>query len=314
MLFVSATPLAGMPWRTMKVCNRFLEEDGGWAKPIIYDERAYGKRMYPPGISGSPSEIDEIYEEADVVILSSYMGKEHARGRPYTRHYSTEPFRWVEQSPEKHNSTVVAQYQARFAEHLDVLPNAIPIDNPLYKPGIKSDEIINIVYSPTSRVDEGWANKSYKEVMLVFRQILNDLDLKNKVNIYLLENAPHETVMAARRKAHIVIDECSTGSYHSTTLEGLSCGASVLVWIDADTQFAIKRLFEKDISFPVIQSLEKELYPNLRMLIENPTLLKSNMKESRKWMEKHYSEQWQAGKWIKWHQHFLLNSKTKLTN
>lgn len=313
MLFLTTTPLAGMPWRTMKVCNRFLEPEGGWAKSLCYSPKAYQSREYPQGLIAGDSEAERAFEEADIVLLTAYMGDEHARGKPFARHYSTEPFRWVEQKPNKSNSTVVAQYQARFAEWLDVLPNAIPIDDPMFIPAEKSEDKINIVYTPTSRTAEGWANKGFQQTMLAFRRILNDEEYRDRVNIYLLENQNYDVVMAARRHAHIVIDECATGSYHSTTLEGLSCGAATLVWIDPDTQHAINKLFGKETSLPVFNVHEREIFPTLVSLIENPFLLKSAMKESRNWMLTNYSEQWQAEMWIQWHRNFLKSSETLLT-
>ncbi len=313
MLFVSQTPMSGMPWRVSQVCDPILRTDGGWARSVVYDPGAYGGRTYPTDLRQGSTEAENASTECDVVILTAEMGEEHAHGKPWTRHHSTDPLRWIEQEPSATRSTVVAQSPARFAENLDVLPNAVPIDDPRFVPGEKSDDKINIVYTPTSKSKEGWTRKSYPDTMLAFRRILNDTALRAKVNIYLLEDTPFEQIMAARRRAHIVIDECSTGSYHSTTLESLSCGAAVLTWIDSDTQYAVSRLMGKDICLPVIQTGEKEIYRNLRMLIENPVLLESTMKESRRWMAKHYSEQWQAGKWIEWHKHFLQNIEKPLT-
>ena len=297
----------------MKVCNRFLEGDGGWAKSVVYKPNHYGPRKYPGHLSAGDEGAEEALEEADIVILAAYMGDEHARGKPFARHYSTEPFRWVEKKPSRHRSTVVAQYQARFAEYLDVLPNCIPIDDPMFMPGPKDPDKINIVYSPTSRAEEGWSNKGFQKAMLAFRRILGDMEYREKVNIYLLENQDFETVMAARRRAHIVIDECVTGSYHSTTLEGLSCGAATICWMDPDTQNAVNRLYRKPTRLPAINTIEEKLYNTLVSLIENPFYLRSVMESSRSWMEKNYSEQWQAEMWIQWHKNYLKSLETLLT-
>jgi len=289
----------------MKVCNRFLSKEGGWARSVVYQPKAYGCRVYPQDAQANDREAETLWEEADVIILTSYMGPEHARGKPYSRHYSTEPFRWHESVPDPLRSHVVAQYQARFAPKLDVLPNVIPIDDAMFMPGEKDDDLINIVYTPTSRTLNGWSRKSYPDVMFAFRRLLNDIELRSKIRIYLLEDTPFEQVMIARQRAHIVIDEVSTGSYHSTTLEGLSCGAAVIGRIDNETQLALNRLFNEEMSLPVFQSGEKSLYNTLRLLVDNRMLLRSTMKENRKWMQKNYSERWQAEKWINWHREFL---------
>lgn len=315
LLFVSQTPMAGMPQRTMQVCNRFLTEDNGWARSLIYTPDHYGPRTYKQDLVPNTMECEEALEEADVVILTSYMGEEHARGKPFTRHYSTEPHRWITQRPDPKYSHVVAQYQARFAKHLDLLPNCIPIDDREYIPAEKEKGKINIVYTPTSKAAEGWSNKGYHETMLAFRRLLAQKEIREKINIYVLQNQPHELVMSARRNAHIVIDECSTGSYHTTTLEGLSCGAAVLVNIDEETDEAFKKMVgDKEISLPVVQTRSTEIYGNIRMLVMNPVLLTSMMDWSRKWMQKNYSEKWQAEKWITWHQGFLMNTSGQLTN
>src|SRR5207253_10599301 len=38
----------------------------------------------------------------------------------------------------------------------------------------------------------------------------------------------HAAALAMKRSAHIVIDECVTGSYHRNSLEGLACGCVVI--------------------------------------------------------------------------------------
>lgn len=317
-VFATSTPLAGMPWRTAKVMNRFLRDEGGWARCVV-DRPSYGDgRDFPVDLKSGTPEANKILSECDLIIVSAYMRDNtmglSRHGKPIARHYSTEPFRWVDKHPDPACSTVVAQYQWRHAQHLTPLPNCIPIDDPIFQPDEKPSDRLVVVYTPTSRRSSGWANKGYGDTVKALRQLQRDAP--TPVEVLVLERQPYLDVMRARRHAHIVIDECATGSYHGTALEGLSTGCVSICWIDPYTRRALEELYGGGAEIalnplPFFISTLRELGDNLMTLASNPDLVRSMGQESRTWMEMHYSESWQAKTWIAWHEAFLATSLAK---
>lgn len=313
-VFFTHTPLAGMPYRTCKVMDPYLREEGGWARCVVSSPNAYGTRTYPTDLVLNTPEAHKVIEDCDLIIVPAYISSAQFGGvKPVARHLSTEQFRWVDQEPSPDNHTVVAQYQARFAPGVAVLPNCISIDDPTFMPAEKPEELV-IVYTPTSRSQKpgDWANKGYNETVTALRRI--ERDYRGQVRVFLLQNRPYEEVMAVRRRAHIVIDECATGSYHTTTLEGLSCGAATICRIDDLTQEALNRLLPgKQVRLPVLNTTLIELEERLRVLVENRATTEEIGASSRAWMQTNYSERWQAETWISWHRSFLQRSVRELT-
>lgn len=312
LVFVSHTPLAGMPYRTMRVLNRHIGPDG-WAR-CIQNSAGYGRtRNFPVDLLRDSPEAKQVMQEADLAIVSAYMPDVIAENPrlPVVRHYSTEPFRWQEKEPAAGSATVVAQYQARFARQLDLMPNVIPIDEVPWMPAEKPDDRVIVVYTPTNKTRQGWGRKGYYETCEALRKLA--AKHKDAVEILVLENRDYDEVMLARRHAHIVIDECATGSYHSTALEGLACGAVSVCFIDNETEGALRRMmgeepFEDGLPFSIC-TLPK-IEQHLDALISNPDLLEFQGATGRKWMETWYSEQWQASTWISWHKEFLRSITT----
>jgi hypothetical protein len=315
--FLTITPLAGMPWRTARVCNQFLENEGGWMRCITARASYGGSRTFPTDLLINTPEAERVLEEADLFIVTAYMpdgGGPFNLGRfpstPVARHYSTEHERWVDKQPDPINSTVVAQYQHRFATYLAAMPNCIPIDDPMFRPAEKPEDRVVIVYTPTTKRSGGWGSKGYGPTVEVLKRLQNKH--KGKVEPVVLMGQPYEDSMRAKRHAHIVIDEVITGSYHSSGLEGMSCGAATFAYIDRATQRALGELLKDQDgaheSMPWQHSTLSKLEDNINALVSNPSMLKGLMGCTRSWIEKNYSEAWQAKKWIEWHRSFLKNS------
>ena len=289
----------------MEVLDAELRKEGGWAKSFVKHKKYKDGREFPYHEDfRSP-----MMAEADVIVISSYMHESEVKPynkKPITRHYSTEPHRWLVH-PDPQTSTVVAQYQARFAPPgVAKMPNCIPINSPMFTPGKKPDDRIIVVYTPSSRAKVGWSNKGFDVTVKALASIARSHG--EEVEIFVLENASYEDVMRARRHAHIVIDECATGSYHSCSLEGMACGAATICWMDNDTRLALASIMPDD----AMRILPLELIPlsrleqHLHTLVQNPGYTKYIGQTSREWMEKWYSENFQASIWINWLRNFQM--------
>lgn len=129
---------------------------------------------------------------------------------------------------------VVGQYQATLPEFSDwqAVPNPIPFWEPAYWPAEKSEQV-TICYTPS--VKHGnyprahplyWHSKGYDATMRILDRLATRLPLR--LEVVREQQVTHAEAMAMKRSAHIVIDECSTGSYHRNSLEGLACGCVVV--------------------------------------------------------------------------------------
>jgi len=316
-LFLSRTPLAGMPWRTSEVCHSRLIKEGGYFHSVVGVDR-YGQRVFP---TDWPADLAAKHaSEADLFILTAhYAAREHTSpGRilqdnpdtPRAMHFSIEPSHWANTEWSSDDCTVSAQYHWRFAQHLDPLPNCIPIDNPMFMPEKKPDDRVVIVYAPSTKKERGWGNKGYGKTTFILSQLCHKYG--DDIEVVLLFNRPYDEVMRAKRHAHIVIDECVTGSYHSSALEGMSCGAVTYALVDARTCDALGKCIGDEAAMqnlPIQSESIVSLKESIEVLIECPSMLTGLGRMSREWMENHYSEEWQARKWIEWHRAFLDRCK-----
>jgi len=307
-LFRTTTPLSGMPYRTALVCDKALEKSGGsgWFHHIATEGYGEGAASFPVNYGNPPC-------DPDLLIVPSY-GCPEAReyDAPVVTHYSTEHSMWSDKNPQSGSGTVVAQYQARFAPKLEVMPNCVPIDNEMFKPGEKPTDRVVILYTPSNRVESGWKTKGFRETCKILSGIVADSRAGKlpAVEVIMLENQKYEDVLAVRRIAHISIDECVTGSYHSVSVESMSAGCATFANIDGLTNDALVRLVGQEATdeMPLNRSTMTSLSSRLRTLIQSPMLLDCICSDSRKWMEKWYSETFQAETWLNWHNNFLKTS------
>lgn len=129
---------------------------------------------------------------------------------------------------------VVAQYQATLPEFAGwtAVPNPLPWWEPAFQPEAKSGPVA-IAFTPSGRHERYepghrlyWHAKGYTTTMAV----LDRLAARHEVRIDAIRGGQitHAEALAAKRRAHIVIDECVTGSYHRNSLEGLAAGCVVV--------------------------------------------------------------------------------------
>lgn len=129
---------------------------------------------------------------------------------------------------------VVAQYQATLPEFAGwtAVPNPLPLWEPAYRPQPRP-QAVTVCYTPSApheRYPAGhrlfWHAKGHDTTMAV----LDRLAAEGLVRLEVLRGraVPHAEALAMKRRAHIVIDECVTGSYHRNSLEGLAAGALVV--------------------------------------------------------------------------------------
>jgi hypothetical protein len=171
---------------------------------------------------------------------------------------------------------------------------------PAYQPEAKPD-VVTIAYTPSGRHETYppdhrlyWHGKGYQTTTRVLRA----LEERRGVRLQTIGHAQvsHAAALAMKRNAHIVIDECVTGSYHRNSLEGLALGCVVINGLGlrppinevlqtcaggADSPFVFARL----------ETLEEELE---RLIALGPAVLAERGMASRQWMKQHwqFANQW----------------------
>lgn len=166
-------------------------------------------------------------------------------------------------------------------KHLPILMN--PIVTSLHNSN-RSNNKIRIVYSPSVVVDRPnpLSNKGFTQTSNILNKIKNKI--KNKsVEIDIIYNTPHHICMFRKSMATIIIDECVTGGFHKSSLEGLSLGKVVIAYLSDE-------LKEKHPNLPIISTHISKLENTLQNLInKGKTELEKQGKENKEWFEKNWS-------------------------
>lgn len=198
---------------------------------------------------------------------------------------------------------VVGQYQATLPEFAgwQVVPNPLPWWEPEHALGDK-DAAITIAYTPSGRHERyppqhrlHWHGKGYTTTMAV----LQGLAARHGVQLATTAGGQvaHATALAFKRRAHIVIDECVTGSYHRNSLEGLAAGAVVVngIGLLPGVEEALRQCAPRAGALPFVASTLERLEEDLRVLIERgPRELVALGRANRDWLQAHwdFAEQW----------------------
>lgn len=199
---------------------------------------------------------------------------------------------------------VVGQYQATLPEFSDwtVVPNPVPIWEPAYASAAKPDSV-TVCYTPMGRHERYpaghrlyWHGKGYRSTMHVLERLARELPVH--LEVIRDRQVSHAESLAMKRRAHIVIDECVTGSYHRNSLEGLAAGCVVIngVGLLPGVAECMRRCAPDADRIPFTLASLETLERVLRELIERgPSTLAEDGRANRAWMEQHwdFQRQWQ---------------------
>src|ERR1044072_4711142 len=104
----------------------------------------------------------------------------------------------------------------------------MPLWEQAFQPGAKGD-VVTIAYTPSGKHESYpaghrlyWHGKGYATTMAVLDRLAGRYPIR--VEAVRDRQLSHAEALAAKRRAHIVIDECVTGSYHRNSLEGPAPG------------------------------------------------------------------------------------------
>lgn len=212
--------------------------------------------------------------------------------------FHSEPTRVTLNSSTVHNcdtfpSTkfVLAQYHATLKEYKDCVHvrNVINFDtDPLYTLTPRMSKTLKVSYSPsvTTRVNE-YFDKGYEATKKILENVKG-------IEFDIIIGVSLEECLKRKADSDIVIDECVTGSYHRSGLEGLALGKMVICWVNDETKKVMLNAKSKrntleidDRPFPFENIKITELEEFLNDCVQRPIEdIRRIGTKNREWMER----------------------------
>jgi len=299
------TPVAGGPWNTVTALNAHSDVE---ARLVVLNPSAYGLRTFPDDLvwQRDRDESLAVLAAADAVHLHQWFDPAAWFGpevgaicamKPCIRQFHSELAHFVGDDPaaldhiltEPMPHLVIAQFHERYYPRARVVPNLVPLGDPLLSsPNPQEHEFPCVAWSPTVHVsawDSRWATKGYPET----RRMLERLSKEQRCTVDVIENVPRDECLRRKGAADLVIDEMVTGSYHLSGLEGLAQGKPVLGWLDERTQIVLRELTGASV-LPWVNAHLEDAEGVLRALLADRNLRAAIGAESRAWMERWYND------------------------
>lgn len=184
---------------------------------------------------------------------------------------------------------VLNQYHMTLPEYKDcvIIQNIIDYNNKVYTHDYNiNNDRIRIGYSPSILHSE---NKYYDKGFFETNKILELLrtNFPDIVEYDIIYNVSLEECISRKSICNIIIDECKTGSFHRSGLEGLALGKTSIAYLSPELEQSSKKFFNSDI--PFINTQLKNLYNTLSKLIHNPYKIKEIGTKNKDWFLKYYN-------------------------
>ncbi|MET3159981.1 glycosyltransferase family 9 protein [Bradyrhizobium diazoefficiens] len=302
----ATTPVAGVP----PILARCISTATPHEARCVWARNDYGNGVVFDGDvewTRLPREAERLIGEADLVIV--HNGKVDPAHRSLLAQKPVvtvaHNYRWnVDGSfvDAGFPGLVVGQYQATLQEFAgwSPVPNPVPLWETAYQPEAKPD-VVTVAYTPSGRHESYavehklyWHGKGYETTTRVLRA----LAARHAIRLQIIDGAQvsHAAALAMKRNAHIVIDECVTGSYHRSSLEGLATGCVVVNGLGLrppieDVLQTCAGGASSPFVFARLETLERELE---RLVGLGPAVLAQRGAAARQWMERHwqFATQW----------------------
>ena len=156
-------------------------------------------------------------------------------------------------------------------------PDAIWIPNPVDLEKLKDTDMgeisgrINIVHAPSNRVKKGT-----KYILKAVKKLEKD---GYDVKLILVENMSYEKALECYKRADIAVDQLLIGWYGMFAIECMALGKPVCVYIEDSLKSYMPFM-------PVFNTSPKNIYENLKLLIEDEKLRKELSKRGKKYVKK----------------------------
>lgn len=305
---IAFSPLAGAPIRIVNALNAYTNMH---ARLINTNPAGYGKRTFPEdliwGGGANKEECLELISKADIIHCYHWIDfdsdknplgvclKKVAPRAKFVRMFESDLDFIIKNNPsisaqeilnDPYPKLVIPHYPERTFLDAFVVPNIIPINDPLLMPMAIQSEKPSVFFSASSCGSmwcERWNTKGLPEVVRQMENLQKIIDF----NFRLVTNTPYEQCQKLKQQSDIVIGDTTSGSYHLTDLEGLSQGKPVFSYLDSRTQLTLTNLLGCS-DLPFVNSRLEEIDLPMCEMIGNETLRKEIGIFSRQWIEKYY--------------------------
>ncbi|PTT89676.1 hypothetical protein DBR42_07400, partial [Pelomonas sp. HMWF004] len=297
----ATTPVAGVP----DVLSRCIEARTPHRCTTVWATAGYSNGVrFGGGVewTRAPSEAEDRLAEADVVVVhNGRVAPRHARilaGKPTLT--LAHNYKWNVDDrlvSAGFPGLVVAQYQGTLPEFAGwtPVPNPVPAWEADWAPAPRGDRV-TVAYTPSGRHERYppghrlyWHGKGFLTTMRALERLATRYPLELATTARA--QVSHAESLAMKRRAHIVIDECVTGSYHRNSLEGLAYGCVTVNGLGLVPE--IERLF-LDVAgagaSPFVRGELGTLEDVLEGLVSlGPSELHARGQASRAWLDDHWS-------------------------
>lgn len=169
------------------------------------------------------------------------------------------------------------------------LPDILDLDHPTYAadPSLKPDlhaPRLRVCYTYSNNREDGKINakrpKGHRRIV----------DTVPGIQFQMMHGRPFEEAMAAKKAAHVVLEECFTKYLHLSALEGAGLGACVVTKFDKTTIEETSRAVGAPAEeWPFVYADERTLPKVLARLRDNRELVKEAGERARRWMHRYYT-------------------------
>ena len=276
---LSATPVAGAAWAASESFK-----EAGYESICVARSSYSDGRLFPCDGGWPPADREiEMIRDADLIFCHQgmpYSQQWYPREKATVNWYHSQPTPGhIDRRAEKDGWPwgVVGQYQTRLYPGSSPLPNLMPLAHSWYQPASnRSNSIVRIAYSPSNLYMSGWDDKGYAETISAMRE--------SGAEFNVITGTPLEECLRIKSMAHIVVDECVTGSYHRSSLDGMALGCVVVNNCDDLCQRNIEQMTGSKA--PFLRASIKTLTDTLQGLVNlGAKHLNEWGEANRRWME-----------------------------
>jgi len=187
------------------------------------------------------------------------------------------------------NQMTISQYHATLSEYkgYKIVRNPINFYKEEYNLKINNDySNIKIGYSPSNVKNRSkWENKGLNRTSIILYKIAEKF---SNIDIDIITNVSLDECIVRKSNCDIIIDECVTGSFHRSGLEGLALGKLTICSLNNLVIEVLKKTSNSDI-VPFeniwIENLEEDL---IKIIKKGKSFIHKIGERNRTWMEKHW--------------------------